>query len=220
MMGDNTMRQIAQFYDLNEEYAMQAQGVLMNVIESALAANWSSLTTTSVGDTSNGLTDADVRRAISQLESADYRLSEMALFLHPEVYYTQILGISKYYTFDTSSFDAIKDGMLGGDEGGMRHRFKGVLYNIPVFTTTNVVESLQTYRNLLLTPRAFAWAIRPMGGTIDSEFGPTPLRFRVQSSYELRNLSTLHVVDFSYGTGVLRADGGVVLNSSNDYVTS
>jgi len=220
MIGDNTMSQLASIYNLNAEYAREAQGVLMNVIEAALAAQWSSLSTTSVGDTSNGLTDVNIREAISTLESANFRTSDMAIFVHPEVYWTQILGISKYYTFDTSTFDAIKDGLLGGSEGGMRHRFKGVLYDIPVFTTTNIVNSLQTYRNLLLTPRAFAWAVRPMGGSIETEFGPTPLRFRVQTEYQLRNLATLTVVDFSYGTGVLRADGGVVLNSSNDFVTS
>lgn len=221
LMGDNTMSQVARFYNLNEAYAREAQGVLMNVIEAALAALWSSLSTTAVGDTSNGLTDGDIRRAISTLESANFRVADMALFIHPEVYWTQVLGISKYYTYDTSRFDAIMSGRLGnmGTEG-MRHRFKGQLYDIPLFTTTNIVNSLQTYRNLLLTPRAFAWAIRPFGGSINSEFGPTPLRFRVQSSYELRNLATLHVVDFSYGVGAIRADGGVVLNSSNAFVVS
>lgn len=221
MMGDNTMSQVARFYNLNEAYAREAQGVLMNVIEAALAALWSSLSTTAVGDTSAALSDADIRTAISTLESADFRQSDMALFVHPEVYWTQILGISKYYTFDTSRFDAINAGVLGGNASdGMRHRFKGQLYDIPVFTTTNIVNALQTYRNLLLTPRAFAWGIRPFGGSLNAEFGESPLRFRVQSNYELRNLATLHVVDFSYGVGALRADGGVVLNSSNAFLVS
>lgn len=221
LIGDNTMSQLAKFYNLNEEYAREAQGVLMNVIEAALAALWSSLSTTAVGDTAQALSDADIRTAISTLESANFRQSDMALFVHPEVYWTQILGISQYYTFDTSRFDAIMSGKLGGGAGeGMRHRFKGQLYDIPVFTTTNIVNALQTYRNLLLTPRAFAWAIRPLGGTLDSDFGSSPLRFRVQTNYELRNLATLTVVDFSYGVAAIRADGGVVLNSSNAFVTS
>lgn len=220
MMGDKTMNQVATKYSLNEAYAREAQGVLMQVIEGALASNWSSLTTTSVGDTSNGLKDTDVRTAISQLESSNYKVTEMAFFLHPEVYYKQVLGISKYFTMDTSNFDAIRDGLLGGTEGGMRHRFKGNLYDIPVFTTTEIVNSLQTYRNLLLTPNAFAFGIGPMGGEIETEFGPTPLRFRVQSEYKLQNLALLNVVDFVYGTGVLREDAGVVLNSNNDFITS
>lgn len=219
MMGDKTMRQVARKYNLVELYAREAQGVLMNVIEAAIAALWSSLDT-SYGDTTNGLTDPDVRRGISNLESANFSTMEMALFVHPEVYWTQIMGISKYYTKDTSTFDSIRDGLLGGEEGGMRRSFKGILYDIPVFTTTNIVESLQTYRNLLLTPNALAWGIGPMGGEIETEFGPTPLRFRVQSSYELRNLALLNVVDFYYGVGVLRSEAGIVLNSSNAYVTS
>ena len=220
LIGDNTMSQLAKFYDLNQTYARQAQGVLMNVIEAALAALWSSLSTTAVGDTSNALSDADIRVAISTLEEANFRQSEMALFFAPEVYWTQILGISKYYTFDTSRYEAIMTGMLGTANGPAQHRFKGMLYDIPVFTTTNVVNALQTYRNLLLTPRAFAWGIRPLGGSLMGEFGPSPLRFRVQANYELRNLATLGVVDFSYGIGVLRADGGVVLNSSNSFINS
>lgn len=219
MMGDKTMRQVARKYNLVELYAREAQGVLMNVIEAALAANWSSLTS-SIGDTSTGVTDANIREAISTLESANFSTQEMALFFHPETYWTQILGISKYYTFDTSTFNSIRDGLLGGEPGGMGRSFKGQLYDIPVFTTTNIVESLQTFRNLLLTPRAFAWAIGPLGGSINTEFGPTPLRFRAQSDYQLRNLALLNVVDFYYGTGVLRDDGGVTINGSNEFVTS
>lgn len=220
LLGDNTLSQVAKFYGLNEAYARQAQGLLMNTIEAALAALWSSLSTTAVGDTSNGLTDGDIRVAISTLESADFRLDDLAFFVHPEVYWTQIQGISKYYTFDTSNFSQIQtEGKLPGQSGKM-HGMKGNLFGIPVFTSTNIVNSLQTYRNLLLSPNAFMWAIRPFGGSIDGEFGPTPLRIRVQSEYQLRNLATLVVADLSYGVGAIRADGGVVLNSSNAYITS
>lgn len=219
MFGDNTLSQVARFYGLNEAYARQAQGLLMNTIEAALAALWSSLSTTAVGDTSNGLTDGDIRVAISTLESADFRVEDMAFFVHPEVYWTQIHGISKYYTYDTSTFELVKSGNLPG-QAGMAHAYKGQLYGIPVYTTTNIVNSLQTYRNLLLTPNAFMWAIRPFGGSIDTEFGPTPLKIRVQSEYQIRNLALLTVADMSYGVAAIRADGGVVLNSSNAYITS
>ena len=219
MMGDNTLSQVARFYGLNEAYARQAQGLLMNTIEAALAALWSSLSTTAVGDTSNGVTDGDIRAAISTLESADFRLEEMAFFFHPEVYWTQIHGISKYYTYNTSGFEMVKTGNLPG-QSGMQHAYKGQLYGRPLYTTTNIVNSLQTYRNLLLTPNAFMFAVRPFGGSIDTEFGPTPLRIRVQSEYQIRNLAMLTVADMSYGVGAVRADGGVVINSSNSYITS
>lgn len=219
MFGDNTMSQVASKYGLNEAYARQAQGLLMNTIEGALAALWSSLSTSAVGDTSTGVSDAEIRRAISALESADFRVEEMAFFFHPEVYWEQIHGISKYYTFDTSGFELIKTGNLSG-QTGMQHAYKGQLFGIPVYTTTNIVNSLQTFRNLLLTPRAFAFGIRPLGGSIDTEFGPTPLKIRVQAEYQLRNLAMLTVADMSYGVGAIRADGGVVINSSNAYVNS
>ena len=85
MFGDKTIRQVARKYNLVELYGREAQGVLMNVIEAALAALWSSLTS-SVGDTSNGVTDPNIREAISILESRNFSTREMALFFHPETY--------------------------------------------------------------------------------------------------------------------------------------
>lgn len=219
MLGDNTLSQVARFYDLNEAYARQAQGLLMNTLEAALAALWSSLSTTAVGDTSNAVSDADIRVAISTLESADFRVEDMAFFFHPEVYWTQIHGISKYYTFDTSQFDMQRTGNLPG-QSGMQHAYKGQLFGIPLYTTTNIVNALQTYRNLLLTPNAFAYGIRSFGGSLMGEFGPSPIKFRVQSEYQLRNLAMLTVVDFSYGVAAIRADGGVTINASNAFITS
>jgi hypothetical protein len=219
MLGDNTLSQVARFYDLNEAYARQAQGLLMNTVEAAIAALWSSLSTTAVGDTSAAVSDADIRVAISTLESADFRVEEMAFFFHPEVYWTQIHGISKYYTFETSQFPLQTTGNLP-NQAGMQHAYKGQLFGIPLYTTTNVVNALQTYRNLLLTPRAFMWAIRPFGGVLKGELGPSPIKFRVQAEYQIRNLALLSVVDMSYGVAAIRADGGVTLNASNSFITS
>jgi len=219
LLGDNTLSQVARFYDLNEAYARQAQGLLMNTIEAAIAGLWSSLSTTGVGDTSNAVSDADIRVAISTLESADFRVEDMAFFFHPEVYWTQIHGISKYYTFDTSQFPLQKTGNLP-NQSGMQHAYKGQLFAIPLYTSTNLVNALQTYRNLLLTPNAFMWAVRPFGGSIMTEFGPTPLKIRVQTEYQLRNLAVLAIADMSYGVAAIRADGGVVINASNAFITS
>ena len=219
LLGDNTLSQVARFYDLNEAYARQAQGLLMSTVEAALAGLWSSLSTTGVGDTSNAVSDADIRVAISTLESADFRVEDMAFFFHPEVYWTQIHGIAKYYTFDTSQFPLQTTGNLP-NQSGMQHAYKGQLFGIPLYTTTNIVNALQTYRNLLLTPNAFMWGVRPFGGTIMTEFGPTPLKIRVQTEYQLRNLAVLAVADMSYGVAAIRADGGVVINASNAFITS
>lgn len=100
MLGDNTLSQVARFYDLNEAYARQAQGLLMNTIEAAIAALWSSLSTTAVGDTAAALSDADIRTAISTLESADFRVEDMAFFMHPEVnfQYASLAGNSSTQT--------------------------------------------------------------------------------------------------------------------------
>lgn len=218
LLGDKTMMQIATIYDLNEVYARKAQGTIMYVLEDALFGLWSSLTTTAVGDTSNGLTDADIRTAISTMAEADFDVRELAFFVHPEVFYKQLMGISKYYTDDTANLDVIRTGNFGPvvDTG---RGLVGALYGRPIFSSTRVVNSLQTYRNMLLHPDAFGFGILNQG-TLPEEFGGGPMRIRVQSEYELRNIGQLVVVDMVHGSGVLRADAGVVLNSSNNFITS
>lgn len=218
MFGDKTMRQVASKYNLNAAYARQAQGLLMNTLEAALAALWSSLTTAAVGDTSNAVSDADIRVAISTLAEADFDETELAFFFAPEVFWTQLHGISKYYTDDTANLMLHKDGNFG--VGDKSRGLRGGLFGIPIYTTTNIVNALQTYRNLLLHPRAFGWGIQQYPGTLMTEFGPSPLRIRVQAEYQLPNLATLVVADMVYGVGVIRPEAGVVINASTAFITS
>ena len=218
VIGDKTMKQIAAIYDLNEVYGRECQGLLMLELEDALFALWSSLTTTAVGDTGNGVKDTDIRKALSTLDSADFNLEELAFFFHPEVFWTQLHGISKYYTDDTANLMLHVDGNFGPVSDPSRG-MRGALFGRPIFVSSRVVESLATYRNMLLHPRAFAFGIHT-SGTLPQEFGSAPIRIRVQAEYQLRNLGVLTVVDMIYGTGVLRPDAGVVINSSNEFLTS
>ena len=218
LIGDKSMEQMSTIYDLNRVYAREVQGLLTDALEDDLFALYSSLTSTAVGDTASGLSDATIRRAIATLTSADFDKNELAFFFHENAYWLQLHGISKYYTDDTANLSLHIDGNFGSVADASRG-LKGQLFGIPIYTSTRVVNALQGYQNMLLHPRAFGFAILN-DGSVDTEVGASPVRIRIQSQYELDYLATLVVGDIMYGTGVLRADAGVVIRSDNSFVVS
>lgn len=207
LLGDKTVAQLLRAYNLNEKYAMESRKLLLKEVEDSLFALWSSLTTnTAVGDTTTVLSDYEVRKAINTMEGV-FMLDECAFFIHPTVYWLQLAGITKYYENYQSELNLIRNGGFGSRG---TQNYKGHLYNVPVYTSSRVVGALQTYRNLLLHPDALGVAFQTSGGGM----------VRVQSSYLLQNLANLTVVDMIYGVGVLRGDGGVVVNANTTAVTS
>lgn len=216
IIGDKDLKQLSKKYGLNEAYARQAQNVLITALEASLFGLWSSLTTNTVGDTATVITDNEVVGSIQKLESLNYDSTECAFFFHPFVYWRQIVTVSKYYTWNTSQLPVIRDGNFGPMDKS--RGLRGQLYGIPVFTSTNVVQGLSTYRNLLAHPSAFGFAIQTAGnGTGDM---PGPARVRVQAQYVLMNLGMLTVADILYGVAVLREPAACLINASDTAVTS
>lgn len=210
IIGDRTMKQLSTIYDLNEKYAREAKNVLTVSVEQAIAGLWSSLSTNIVGDTATVLSDAEIRDAINALDSLNYDLTETAFFIHPFIFWTQLGGISKYYSQYASNLNFIRTGNFG--PGDNTRGLRGMLYDQPVYVTTNIVSGLQTYRNLFAHPSAFGFAFQTpgMGGGTGSGD-----RFRVQADYLLQNLGMLTVVDTIYGVAVLREPGAVVVNGNS-----
>lgn len=224
VLGDKDVKQILAMYNANVVYTKKAAATLRIALEDALFALWSSLDTT-VGDTATVLADAEVRTGIETLEALDYDVldGESAFFFHPYTYWIQLGAISKYY--DQGSRGPLTvAGMVatgGLAEGMPTLGFKGTLYGIPVYTSSRVVTGLQTYRNLLARRESIGYAVQtlvnPNAPSYSSEEGA---RVRAQTSYELRNLGWLTVVDIIFGVAVLRSDGAVVLNGSSAFVGS
>jgi hypothetical protein len=212
IIGDKDLQQIASFYSVNEIYAREASSLLVEALEQDIAGLWSSITTNTVGDTATVLSDAEIRTGLYDMESGKYKLSECAFFFHPYVYWQQLHAVTKYY--QQYSVAATGNGpVLTGNFGstdGYQMNYKGVLYGVPVFTTTNIVSGLQTYRNLLLHKRAFGFAVQTRGGN----------KVRVQMENQLRNLGMLAVVDMIYGVAVLREPAAVLLNASSAFLGS
>lgn len=215
LIGDKTMKQLARFYNLNEKYAREAKNVLTKGVEVALASLWSSLSTNVVGDTATTLSDAEVRDAINALDSLDYDLSETAFFIHPFIFWTQLGGIAKYYSQYASNLNFIRTGNFGPADTS--RGLRGILYDQPVYVTTNIVSGLQTYRNIFAHKSAFGFAFQTPGVGGGEGQGD---RFRVQADYLLQNLAMLTVVDTIYGVAVLREPGAVVVNGNSTAKTS
>lgn len=212
IIGDKDMVQIASKYDVAAEYAKQARGLLAEALEADIAALWSSLTTNAIGDTATVLSDAEMRQALYAMENGKYKLSECAFFFHPYVFWEQLHAITKYYQqYSVGPANAqgpVRSGNFSQD--GYALNMKGFLYGVPVFTTTNVVSGLQTYRNLLLHKSAFGFAVQTMGGN----------KIRATVTHENRNIGYLAVIDIIYGVAVLREPAAVLLNASSAFIGS
>jgi hypothetical protein len=212
IIGDKDLAQIASFYDVNEIYAREAVKLLTEALEAALAALWSSITTNVVGDTATVLSDAEIRMGLYKMEAGKYRLSECAFFVHPYVFWQQLHAVAKYYQQYSVGPSTQPGPVATGNFGSSAYSksYKGVLFGVPVFTTTQIVSGLQTYRNLLLHKSAFGFAVQNKGGN----------KVRVQMENAIRNLGMLVVVDMVYGVGVLREPAAVLLNASSAFIGS
>jgi len=212
LIGDADLTAIATKYDMVQKYTKQASSVLADELEDSLAALWSSITTNTVGDTATVLSDAEVRQSIEKLDTTNYDLTECAFFVHPYVYWNQLHAIAKYYDQSIKG-PANEAGMVvtgNFRSPAMERALRGFLYGIPVYTTSNVVSGLQTYRNLLLHQSCLGFALQTKGGG----------KVRVQSDNLVQNLGLLVVVDINYGVAVLREPGGVLMNASSAFLGS
>ncbi len=212
LMGDLTLQQVAKKYDVLSLYADEAASLLAEALEASIAGLWSSITTNTIGDTATVLSDAEVRRSIEKLASAKFNLDECAFFVHPYVFWIQLHAVAKYYTASIAGpmneVGAVRTGNFGSATAS--RNLRGHLYGIPLYTSTNVVSGLQTYRNLLLHKSAFGFAVQTRGGN----------KVRVQMDNLIQNLGTLTVADIIYGVKILREPGSVLVNASSTFIGS
>lgn len=213
LIGDKDMNQVANKYNISAVWAKKMAATLADALEDSIAALWSSISTNTVGDTATVLTDSEVRQSVEKLDSTNFPLDELAFFVHPYVYWNQLHAIAKYYQQNTlgpaNTAGPVVTGNFSGNTA-MARALRGVLYGIPIYTTSNVVGALQTYRNMLLHTSALAFAVQNKGAG----------KVRVQMDYQLRNLGMLTVADIIYGVAVIREPGAVLMNASSAFLGS
>lgn len=209
VVEDLEMTNLTKSFSITQKLFAQAGKVVADDLEDALAALWSGLSQ-SIGDTGTVIEDKEVRQAIEALEDNDTPMEDVAWFYHPTVFWHQIMNIARYYDASQAGWSTGKSPIVSGNFGEFdRSRgLKGVLYGFPVFTSTNTVGALQTYRNLLAHKDAFAFAAK--GGD----------RVRLQSDYKLENLGQLFVADSRYGVIENYDTHAVVLNANTTDIAS
>jgi hypothetical protein len=212
IIGDKDMVQIASKYDASKAYVEQARGLLVEALEAALAGLWSSLSTNAIGDTATVLSDAEIRAGLYAMENQKMKLGECAFFFHPYIYWEQLHSVTKYYQQYSVGPAGIGGPVRTGNfsQDGYIMNQKGFLYGVPVYTTTNIVSGLLTYRNLLLHKSAFGFAMQNIGGG----------KVRATVTHENRNIGYLAVIDIIFGVAVLREPAAVLLNGSNAFIGS
>ena len=88
------MQQLKKSYGFNEIYANKHRGTLIDALEAAIAALWSSLSTNTQGDTSDVLTDYDIRYSMQKVNAYVKEAAERnrtAWFIHSFVKYLRLL---------------------------------------------------------------------------------------------------------------------------------
>jgi len=209
LIEDLEMGNLTKSFGITSKLFAQAGKVVADDLEDALAALWSGLSQ-AVGDTGTVIEDKEVRQAVEALEDNDTPMEEVAWMFHPTIFWHQIMNVARYY-------DASQAGWTGGSTPVITGNFgpadrsrglKGALYGFSVFTTTNIVGALQTYRNLFAHPDAFVFATK--GGS----------RVRLQSEYKLQNLGQLFVADSRYGVVENYDTHAVVLNGNTTDIAS
>lgn len=212
LIGDADLQLIATQFGIVEKYVNQCSKLLATALEASIAALWSDLSTNTTGDTATVLSDAEIRQGIAKLDILNVPLDECAFFVHPYVYWNQLHAITKYYQQYSVGPANVAGPVATGNfgSGAAIRNLKGQLYGIPVYTSTNIVSGLLTYRNMLLHKDALSFAIRTKGGS----------KIRVQMDNLVQNLGTLCVVDIFYGVKTLRETSGVLLNASNAFIGS
>jgi len=210
LIEDKEMQQVLQSAKIAQEYADQAKYVIAKALDTSLMALYSGLSQ-SVNDTASDVSDGVVRDAIKRVVAADVPLEQLAFFFHPTVVWHDLMGISKYYTASTLGGDTESPVVSGKLGGALRSKYRGILYGIPVYETTQVqADGANTaYYNLLAHPKTFAYAIQTPGG-----------RIRSQSNYIPENLGTLWTTDIIYGVAELRDETGVVIKSRQTGIVS
>lgn len=222
IIGDKDAKQLLKSYDFNKVYTKKSAGVLRTALEDALFGLWSGLSTNVVGDTATVLSDSEIRQGVYSLENANFDTldGDTAFFFHPYTFYVQLGAVAKYYDQSqrgpSSANGFIASGNMGN--GNYQTGLRGVLYGIPTYVSSRIVSGLQTYRNLLAHRSAFGFATQyqmsPLAQTMEES------RVRAQTSYELRNLGWLTVVDMIYGVIEMRDPAAVVLNGSSAFIGS
>lgn len=198
-------------YQILNEYSPKAGYAISQKMDSDLAGLYSGLSQ-NVGNATTKLSDANLLRAIQYLDDADAPQTERYFAIKPAVLH-QLRLLDKFSRFDALGFSPNPASGAGGLSNGSAvvrrigpNGFVGIVYNIEIYMTTNLVEEAgtsDTVHNLLFQREAFALAVQE--------------KPRMQFQYKQEYLGTLATSDAIWGFAEYRDAFGVdVRTDDND----
>jgi hypothetical protein len=197
LIEDITASKIKSSYRAQELYAKNAGYTVAATLEDALLDLFSGFSQ-SVGDSSTDLNDSNIRQAIAYLDAADVPEEDRAFFLHPNVIWTQLMGIDKFTLVqNTIGADPVMKGHIG------------YLYGIPVVGTSRLGVASGSREGALAHKSALAYATANIAG------GDTPESVRLQRDYRLEHLGWLVVADIIFGVVENRDESGVYIKAKS-----
>lgn len=185
---------VQQNYNLMSEYTNKAGYALKKALDTDIANLATGFSQTS-GTYNTTITTAAVLSAVQLLDDADVPQTDRVWVLKPHAV-NDLRTISDYTRFDGTGYaGAQANGAIGNGSGGRENGLVGLLYNAPVYMSTQVYASSTSISNLYIHKEAIALGIQQ--------------EVRVQSDNRIDYLGTLVVADLMYGMIERRNEAGV-----------
>lgn len=179
-----------------EEYAKKASYGIKRALDTDIA-NLATGFSQSAGTYNTTVSTTAVLTAVRLLDDADVPQEERAWVLKPKAV-ADLRTISDYTRYDGTGYaGAQADGSVGAKKSGQG--LVGMLYNAPVYMSTQVLQSGNNISNLYIHKEAIALGIQREA--------------RVQSEYKLEYLGWLTVADTQYGVIERRDNAGIEFRS-------
>jgi len=179
LIEDRERAQVLRSYTLQERYAMNAGYAVAKSLDNDLTGLYTGLSQF-VGDFVSDITDAKVREALEKLDVANVPAEDRVFVFYPTQYWN-LLGIDRFVAVTVGT-----GGGAIGPNGPIQSGVLGMLYGVPVISTTQIVVTAGTQaHNLLLQKEAFALAVQS--------------EIRMQTSYIHEYLGELTTVDALWG---------------------
>jgi hypothetical protein len=185
-------------YDLRSLYSEKVGYAIAKRIDTDVAANYTSFTTTPQGTYGTDISDAVIVSAILELNLGDIAFENRAFIVHPNEL-AAIMKLDKYVAATYLGEYAQPTPVVKGPKS--RYMW-GELWGIPLYYTTNVPQTAGTptqTHNMLIQKEAIALALQQAP--------------RLQAAYWLPSLAWKVVCDAIYGTAAWRTAAGVELKS-------
>jgi len=141
-----------------------------------------------VGTSSAGVADSNIRAAIKYLDTANAPMEDRAFFFSPKAMWTDVMALDRFTLLqNTNGADPVLKGMVG------------TLYGIPAYVSSNIGTTLGSAQNCLAHKDAIAHANTGM---------------TVQSNYVPQYLATITTAFMRYGVVENRDSSGVYIKTA------